>query len=213
MCIGRPAGSILSGLRLELKNCASWAGMWVDGMDVLAVKNAVQFAKKYALDNGPLILEMDTYRYHGHSISDPGSTYRTRDEIQGTPWLASFWQHFAQAHCDKHTTYQVEADCSARQPDGLLAGIRRSRDPIEHLKTLLKECDWADDTQLKRHDKQVRTFLRTFTRHSQEISAAWRLKFQFIDTMSLHPNEINQPLIISAVSLSTAGAGRSQCRH
>lgn len=64
-----------------------------------------------------MVRMQDTYRYHGHSISDPGSTYRTRDEIQG---------------------------------------IRRARDPIEHVRTLLLEHGFADAQELKRIEKEIK---------------------------------------------------------
>ncbi|XP_055374774.1 pyruvate dehydrogenase E1 component subunit alpha, mitochondrial-like [Condylostylus longicornis] len=57
-------------------------GIWVDGMDVLSVRTAFQFAIDYAVKNGPLVMEVFTYRYSGHSMSDPGTSYRTREEIQ-----------------------------------------------------------------------------------------------------------------------------------
>src|SRR5579862_8196476 len=92
-------------------------GAEVDGMDVTAVRQAGAKAAEHARKgNGPIILEMKTYRYRGHSMSDPGK-YRTREEIDE---------------------------------------VRKTRDPIDHLRERLEEAGLADEAALKAMDAEVR---------------------------------------------------------
>jgi pyruvate dehydrogenase E1 component alpha subunit len=92
-------------------------GAEVDGMDVLAVREAGLKAAEHARSGkGPFILEMKTYRYRGHSMSDPAK-YRTREEVDE---------------------------------------VRKTRDPIEHLDSILEKKGFADEAAIKAIDAEVK---------------------------------------------------------
>ena len=95
-------------------------GAEVDGMDVVAVREAGLKAAEHARSGkGPFILEMKTYRYRGHSMSDPGK-YRTREEIDD---------------------------------------VRKTRDPIEHLRERLEADGAADEAAFKAIDAEVKAIV------------------------------------------------------
>jgi pyruvate dehydrogenase E1 component alpha subunit len=92
-------------------------GEAVDGMDVQAVAEAGARAAAFARSGkGPTILEMKTYRYRGHSMSDPAK-YRTREEVDE---------------------------------------VRKTRDPIDHLREKMEALGYADEAAMKQIDAEVK---------------------------------------------------------
>ncbi len=73
-------GSSVTDLHIR-GNGFAIANAKVDGMDIFTMKKAMDVAVKHVRDgNGPYLLEVKTYRYRGHSMSDP-ATYRTKEEL------------------------------------------------------------------------------------------------------------------------------------
>ncbi|ESQ75433.1 pyruvate dehydrogenase (acetyl-transferring) E1 component subunit alpha [Asticcacaulis sp. AC402] len=94
-------------------------GETVDGMDVFAVKDAAERAAEHARSGkGPYILEMKTYRYRGHSMSDPAK-YRSKEEVDE---------------------------------------VKTTRDPIDHIKTMLQQAGVAED-EIKAIDNDVKAIV------------------------------------------------------
>jgi pyruvate dehydrogenase E1 component alpha subunit len=95
-------------------------GEEVDGMDVSAVRAAGLKAAAHARSGkGPYILEMKTYRYRGHSMSDPAK-YRTREEVDE---------------------------------------VRKTRDPIDHLRERLEAEGLMDEAAAKAVDAEVKAIV------------------------------------------------------
>ena len=109
-------------------------GEQVDGMDVFAMQKAAKQALDYARAGSPYILEVMTYRYRGHSMSDPAQ-YRSKDEV---------------------------------------AGMKKDRDPIDLVKSMLLEQGVGED-ELKSIDKGIKatmTEAADFAKNSPEPDAS-----------------------------------------
>ncbi|MEQ1817086.1 MAG: pyruvate dehydrogenase (acetyl-transferring) E1 component subunit alpha [Terricaulis sp.] len=104
-------------------------GEEVDGMDVVAVREAGKRAVENArAGNGPTLLEMKTYRYRGHSMSDPAK-YRTKEEVDEQ---------------------------------------KAKRDPIDHVKKLITDANYASEDDLKAIDREIRTVVTDSATFAQE---------------------------------------------
>ena len=79
-------------------------GMQVDGMDVLEVRGAAEAAIEWVrAGKGPVLMELKTYRYRGHSMSDPAK-YRSREEVQAVRDKSDAIEHLKKLMTDAGIT-------------------------------------------------------------------------------------------------------------
>lgn len=138
-------------------------GLRFDGMCVYTIKNAIAFAKDYAANHGPIAISIDTYRYHGHSMTDPGITYRESAEVQEVRKtrdpLKLLANHIIDAgfatqedlkKIDKESKKAVEADVNTARADPLVPEEWLTTDVFEeNTKTYLRAPVYEDSVFVK----------------------------------------------------------------
>jgi pyruvate dehydrogenase E1 component alpha subunit len=113
-------------------------GEQVDGMDVVAVHEAGLAAVEHARSGkGPIILEMLTYRYRGHSMSDPAK-YRTKEEVDKMRTEHDPIAHLRQRLLDE----QVASEDELKQIE------RRARDVVVEAAQYAQDCPEPDPAEL-----------------------------------------------------------------
>jgi pyruvate dehydrogenase E1 component alpha subunit len=111
-------------------------GVQVDGMDVLAVRGAAEMALEWAKTNGPIIVELLTYRYRGHSMSDPAK-YRTREEVQEV-----------REHRDPITHVERELEKMGVKEEELKAIDKHTKDVIVEAAKFAEDAPEPDPSEL-----------------------------------------------------------------
>jgi pyruvate dehydrogenase E1 component alpha subunit len=113
-------------------------GEQVDGMDVVAVHEAAIEATEHArAGQGPIIVEMLTYRYRGHSMSDPAK-YRTKDEVNRMRTEHDPIDHLRQRLLDEHGASE----------DELKQIEKRARDSVAEAAQFAQDCPEPDPSEL-----------------------------------------------------------------
>ena len=123
-------------------------------MNVLAVKNGMAMVREHCSSGkGPFFVEFDTYRYHGHSMSDPGTTYRTRDEVGSVRQARDPIDYVKKILVDYNLATvdelkQVEKDIRTHVEDSLKAAKAGKFLPAEELhKEIYSTADFKDEPQ------------------------------------------------------------------
>ncbi|AKJ64678.1 alpha-ketoacid dehydrogenase subunit alpha/beta [Kiritimatiella glycovorans] len=129
----------------------------VNGMDILAVRDAVgRAAETCRKGEGPVLLEVSTYRYYGHSLSDPRNEYRTREEEQAwrdidpiDTFIAQVLEQKLMSEDEVEALRKKVADRNARA--AVRAAESADPDPADVLKYLYTDtvCDEVPDEHAK----------------------------------------------------------------